>query len=302
MSQFDTFTERARKVLTLAQEEALRLNHHYIGTEHLLLGLVRERDDVAARVLNNMGVQLPKVRSAVEFIIGRGDVAVVGELSLTPRSKRIIELAIDEARQLNHHYIGTEHLLLGLIREGEGIGAGVLESLGVNLDTVRAWVMREVGESLALTEKEFLDIQHVIKALTLIEQLFAYNVPAYLIDVLNAHVVWPLEKLEQATGHPATLTIMRSLLAVGLQPFHAKHGRCSNFRALHGMATGLINISEHAEACPYCKLILVGLVTAHKQVKVSDSKEESTPPPETLPVSAPSGREQRIADEKPDIP
>ena len=136
-SNFDKFTERARKVLSLAQEEAQRFNHHYIGTEHLLLGLVREGDGVAARVLTNMGVQLPKVRSAVEFIIGRGEGAVIGEIGLTPRAKKVIELAVDEARRLNHNYIGTEHLLLGLVREGEGIAAGVLESLGVNLEKVR---------------------------------------------------------------------------------------------------------------------------------------------------------------------
>src|SRR5829696_8536926 len=145
--KLDKFTERARKVLTLAQEEAQRFNHNYIGTEHLLLGLVREGDGVAARVLSNMGVQLPKVRSAVEFIIGRGEGAVVGDIGLTPRAKKVIELAVDEARRLNHHYIGTEHLLLGLVREGEGIAAGVLESLGVNLEKVRAQVMQVVNQS-----------------------------------------------------------------------------------------------------------------------------------------------------------
>ncbi len=145
--KFEKFTERARKVLTLAQEEAQRFNHNYIGTEHLLLGLVREGDGVAARVLGNMGVQLTKVRSAVEFIIGRGETGVTGEIGLTPRAKKVIELAVDEARRLNHHYIGTEHLLLGLVREGEGIAAGVLESLGVNLEKVRAQVMQVVSQN-----------------------------------------------------------------------------------------------------------------------------------------------------------
>ncbi|HUG16284.1 MAG TPA: ATP-dependent Clp protease ATP-binding subunit [Thermomicrobiales bacterium] len=145
--KFEKFTERARKVLTLAQEEAQRFNHNYIGTEHLLLGLVREGDGVAARVLSNMGVQLPKVRSAVEFIIGRGETMIMGEIGLTPRAKKVIELAVDEARRLNHHYIGTEHLLLGLVREGEGIAAGVLESLGVNLEKVRAQVMQVVSQN-----------------------------------------------------------------------------------------------------------------------------------------------------------
>ena len=152
--KFDKFTERARKVLTLAQEEAQRFNHNYIGTEHLLLGLVREGDGVAARVLSNMGVQLPKVRSAVEFIIGRGETMVMGEIGLTPRAKKVIELAVDEARRLNHHYIGTEHLLLGLVREGEGIAAGVLESLGVNLEKVRAQVMQVVSQSPSYSQSK----------------------------------------------------------------------------------------------------------------------------------------------------
>ena len=146
--RFDKFTERARRVLTLAQEEALRFNHNYIGTEHLLLGLVREGEGVAAKVLANLGVELNKVRSAVEFIIGRGDRAVMGEIGLTPRAKKVIELAVDEARRLGHHYIGTEHLLLGLVREGEGIAAGVLESLGVSLDKVRSEVTRILSQSM----------------------------------------------------------------------------------------------------------------------------------------------------------
>ncbi|HLA16098.1 MAG TPA: ATP-dependent Clp protease ATP-binding subunit [Candidatus Limnocylindrales bacterium] len=147
MDRFDKFTDRARKVLTLAQDEAQRFNHNYIGTEHLLLGLVREGEGVAARVLENMNVELAKVRTAVEFIIGRGDRPVVGEVGLTPPAKRVIELAIDEARRLGHNYIGTEHLLLGLVREGEGIAAGVLESLGVNLDKVRHEVIRVLSQS-----------------------------------------------------------------------------------------------------------------------------------------------------------
>ncbi len=143
--RFDKFTERARKVLTLAQEEATRFNHNYIGTEHLLLGLVREGEGVAAKVLGNLGVELDRVRSAVEFIIGRGDRMIVGEIGLTPRAKKVIELAVDEARRLGHHYIGTEHLLLGLVREGEGIAAGVLESLGVNLEKVRKETIGVLG-------------------------------------------------------------------------------------------------------------------------------------------------------------
>jgi ATP-dependent Clp protease ATP-binding subunit ClpC len=131
--------------LSLAQEEAQRFQHNYIGTEHLLLGLVREGEGVAAKVLSNLGVDLDKVRQAVENIIGRGDRVVFGEIGLTPRAKKVIELAVDEARRLNHHYIGTEHLLLGLVREGEGIAAGVLESLGVNLEKVRTETIQVLG-------------------------------------------------------------------------------------------------------------------------------------------------------------
>ena len=147
-SRFEKFTERARKVLTLAQEEAQRFNHNYIGTEHILLGLVREGDGVAAKVLANLGVELDKVRSAVEFIIGRGERTVRGEIGLTPRAKRVIELAVDEARRLGHNYIGTEHLLLGLLREGEGVAAGVLESLGVSLEKVREETKRILQQSI----------------------------------------------------------------------------------------------------------------------------------------------------------
>ncbi len=136
-SRFEKFSERARRVLSLAQEEAQRFNHNYIGTEHILLGLVRETEGGAAKVLANLNVELAKVRSAVEFIIGRGERPTPGEIGLTPRAKKVIELAVDEARRLDNHYIGTVHLLIGLMREGEGVAAGVLESLGVTLEKVR---------------------------------------------------------------------------------------------------------------------------------------------------------------------
>jgi ATP-dependent Clp protease ATP-binding subunit ClpC len=148
-SRFEKFSERARRVLSLAQEEAQRFNHNYIGTEHILLGLVRETDGVAARVLSSLGVELSKVRSAVEFIIGRGERPSPGDIGLTPRAKKVIELAVDEARRLSHHYIGTEHLLIGIMREGEGVAAGVLESLGVSLDKVRAETTRILNQSVS---------------------------------------------------------------------------------------------------------------------------------------------------------
>ena len=141
---FDKFTERARRVLSLAQEEAQRFQHNYIGTEHLLLGLVRQQDGIAAQVLTNLGVELEKVRSTVEFIIGRGDRIVLGEIGLTPRAKHVLELAVDEAHLLNHPFIGPEHLLLGVVREGEGIAVGALESLGAPLVLVRAETLKMI--------------------------------------------------------------------------------------------------------------------------------------------------------------
>ena len=148
-SRFEKFSERARRVLTLAQEEAQRFNHANIGPEHVLLGIVGEPDGVAAKVLVNMGVSLNKVRSAVEFIIGHGEATTRGEVGLSPGAKRVIELAIDEARYIGHNYIGTEHLLLGLLREGEGIAARVLDSLGVTLEKVRAEITKVQEQGVA---------------------------------------------------------------------------------------------------------------------------------------------------------
>ena len=143
------FTERARKVVFYAQEEAGRLGENYVSTEHLLLGLVRENDSVAARILDRIGVSLGRIRSEIERQVSRGDGRLGQDMQLTPRAKRVIDLAYDEARQLNNNYIGTEHLLLGLIREGEGLAGRVLSKLGVDLDRTRREVMhlQEGGET-----------------------------------------------------------------------------------------------------------------------------------------------------------
>jgi excisionase family DNA binding protein len=142
----DLFTKRARHVLTLAQEEAQHFQHNYIGTEHLLLGLIREREGVASQVLSNLGIDIDRVRDAVTAIIGRGERIVLGEVGLTPRAKKVIEFAMDEARSLAHRFIGTEHLLLGLIREGDGIAAGVLANFDLHLQQVRAETLRVLRE------------------------------------------------------------------------------------------------------------------------------------------------------------
>jgi ATP-dependent Clp protease ATP-binding subunit ClpA len=139
---FERFTDRARRVVVLAQEEARVLNHNYIGTEHLLLGLIREGEGVAARALEALGISLEAVRQQVEEIIGRGKEAPSGHVPFTPRAKKVLELSLRESQQLGHNYIGTEHLLLGLIREGEGVAAQVLVNVGAGLDQTRQQVIQ----------------------------------------------------------------------------------------------------------------------------------------------------------------
>jgi len=148
---FERFTEKAIKVIMLAQEEARRLGHNFVGTEQVLLGLIGEGTGVAAKTLKSMGVNLKDARIEVEKIIGRGSGFVAVEIPFTPRAKRVLELSWDEARQLGHNYIGTEHLLLGLIREGEGVAARVLENLGVDLNKIRTNVVKMLGESKSQT-------------------------------------------------------------------------------------------------------------------------------------------------------
>jgi ATP-dependent Clp protease ATP-binding subunit ClpC len=146
-SRFEKFSERARRALTRAQEEAQRFGHNYIDTEHILLGLIAEEDSVASKVLANLGVLPNKIRAAVEFVVGRGERSAIGEVGLTPRAKRVIELAVDEARRLSHSYIGTEHLLLGLLRDREGAAVGVLESFGVTFDKAQSEINNVLSQS-----------------------------------------------------------------------------------------------------------------------------------------------------------
>ncbi len=168
----ERFTDRAHIVMRLADQEAKRFNHEYIGTEHILLGLIKEGSGVAAKVLKNLDVDLKKVRREVEKIVQPGpDPVTTGKLPQTPRAKRVIEFAIEEARDLNHNYIGTEHLLLGLLRENEGVGSQVLLNLGLNLEAVRREVLSLLGyditeedraaimEPPAVTVKEFRELE-----------------------------------------------------------------------------------------------------------------------------------------------
>ena len=139
---FERFTERARQVVVLAQDEARSLRHNYIGTEHLLLGLLREEEGLAARVLGELGVELEAVRAQVGRVVGEGEEITTGQIPFTPRAKKVLELALRESRALGHQYIGTEHILLGLVRENDGVAARILLDLGVDAETIREAVGR----------------------------------------------------------------------------------------------------------------------------------------------------------------
>jgi len=165
--KLDRFTKRARQALTFAQDEAQRFGHRYIGTEHLLLGLLREEQGVAAKVLTQMGVSLERVRQMVEETMGREERLIIASLELAPRTKRVLELAFDEARRLGHNYIGTEHLLLGLVREGQGIAAGILETLGLDLEEVRKETIRQMQAGALQTPQS----REGAKSQSLVDQL-----------------------------------------------------------------------------------------------------------------------------------
>jgi ATP-dependent Clp protease ATP-binding subunit ClpC len=142
---FERFTERARQVVVLAQDEAQALKHNYVGTEHILLGLLREEEGIAARVLRSLAVELEAVREQVGRIVGTGEEATSGQIPFTPRAKKVLELALREAKDMGHSYIGTEHVLLGLAREGEGVAARILLDLGVDAERIRAEVLQLLG-------------------------------------------------------------------------------------------------------------------------------------------------------------
>ena len=156
---FERFTDRARRVVVLAQEEARLLNHNYIGTEHILLGLISEGEGVAAKALESLDISLEAARQQVREVIGEGQMAPTGHIPFTPRAKKVLELSFREALQLGHNYIGTEHLLLGLISEGEGVAAQVLGDLGVDLKRARRAVLRQLGDRRERTEAEAIPIE-----------------------------------------------------------------------------------------------------------------------------------------------
>lgn len=165
---YERFTDRARKVFQLANQEAQKLNHEYIGTEHVLLGLVKEGNGIASNVLKILDINLERLRIEVEKIVRPGNKMItMGKLPQTPRTKAVVEYAIDEARKFNHNYIGTEHILLGLLREGEGVAAQVLLNLGVKLEEIREEVLNLLGHkpSKPVKDKDYTSVILAIKEL-----------------------------------------------------------------------------------------------------------------------------------------
>jgi hypothetical protein len=192
---YSRFTDRARKVMQLANQEAQRFNHEYIGTEHILLGLVKEGSCVAAKVLKNLQADLPKIRLEVEKIILPGpDMVRMGKLPQTPRAKKVIEYSIEEARALNHNYVGTEHLLLGLLREQEGVAAQVLMNLLLNVADVRRNVLELFDQNLPVAanspSREDLIIEHVKKLPPLPTVLNAARTDAQYVHCQHGHMTW----------------------------------------------------------------------------------------------------------------
>ena len=257
MDAYRNFTDEARRTLTYAQDEARRLEHSYIGTEHLLLGILRA-DGAGAAVLRSMGVDLPKVRTAVEFIIGRGGRPSRGEVGLTERAKRVIEIAIEEARRLDHGPAGSEHLLLACIREGEGIASGVLQSLGVTLDGARGAVvhLRHAGPPAAPADEAHPSIRSLLVTALKGDIAAARELADLYVDVAASplqHVVAIGQQVEDA-GNTAELIALEIREAgcflywvahagtsgLGLPEFTVEDDACTAYRvgALGSSASG----------------------------------------------------------------
>ena len=225
---FERFTERARKVVVLAQEEAWVLRHNYIGTEHLLLGLLREEEGVAARVLTALGVTLDEARERVESIVGYGTEGPGMQAPFTPRSKKVLEIALREATRLGHDHIGTEHILLGVVMQGEGIGARVLSDLGVSPDDVRRGVVRTLGGEDDEVGRELAPPESGPPASTRSQLLFRGRVDSLrinvrlgdrpetlLVDLDYAYAVADPADASKALSHDDLLTSVAGVLEAG---------------------------------------------------------------------------------------
>jgi ATP-dependent Clp protease ATP-binding subunit ClpC len=198
---FERMTDRARRVIVLAQEEARHLQHNYIGTEHILLGLIHEGEGVAAVALADLKVNLEEIRKEVEGIIGLGEQAPSGHIPFTPRAKKIIELALREALQLGHNYIGTEHILLGIIREGEGVAAQVLVKSGLDLNRVRQAVLKRLADALEESVRKRRAEEGPSGRLLYQLEMLGHRVVANELEAYRHHVV------EEGGLRTETLTI-----------------------------------------------------------------------------------------------
>ena len=238
---FERFTERARQVVVLAQDEARRLKHNYIGTEHLLLGLLREEEGLAARVLGSFGLTVEGIRAQVARIVGHGDELSTGQIPFTPRAKKILELSLREALSLQHHYIGTEHLLLGLVRENEGVAARIMLDYGASAEAVRAELIRMLSgwrapESTPPLPETLPDADEVAAEL---ERVRADQKEA--LEAEEFERAARLQGRERMLMHAATLLgdtwAGRDVPGVGFFPAEP----------LPGLTEGFIGLPEHAE-------------------------------------------------------
>ena len=190
---FERFTERARQVVVLAQDEARRLQHNYIGTEHLLLGLLREEEGLAARVLEGLGITADEVRVEIARVVGQGDEVPAGQIPFTPRAKKALERSLREALALNHRYIGTEHVLLGVVHEENGVAARILEEVGASAGKVREEVLRTLGGSVAAGSREDPSIPDApLQPTAFIPPWIVTSAAALAVGLLVGWLIWGL--------------------------------------------------------------------------------------------------------------
>jgi ATP-dependent Clp protease ATP-binding subunit ClpC len=190
---FERFTERARQVVVLAQDEARRLQHNYIGTEHLLLGLLREEEGLAARVLEGLGITADEVRDEIARVVGQGDEVPAGQIPFTPRAKKALERSLREALALNHRYIGTEHVLLGVVHEENGVAARILEEVGASAGRVREEVLRTLGGSVASGSREEPSIPDApLRPTAFIPPWIVTSAAALAVGLLVGWLIWGL--------------------------------------------------------------------------------------------------------------
>ncbi|HEU5317941.1 MAG TPA: Clp protease N-terminal domain-containing protein [Chloroflexota bacterium] len=248
--RFDKFTERAKKVLVLAQEEAKRLNHNYIGTEHLLIGLMAEGQGVGARILAGAGIDQPRLREALAMMVGRGDTEVTGPISLTPRAKRVVELAVEESRALGHTYVGTEHLLLGLAntrdeKVGNGISVAVLVRCGVDPDALR----EETLKAIASENERLLGVSSGGTIVPVAGARSRDNVVTCRVDDLTLNA---LDSLVEAGVHTTRSEAAARLILAGIQAnqelFKKVQAAVAEIRRVREETQALVRMWEAGEA------------------------------------------------------